>query len=171
LTDHRLKNKVFLIVDDDEPQVKLIGKILQMIGAVRVLNATSGPQALEIFRRSRVDFVITDLLMMPMNGFELSRRIRSLPNRNAQEIPIIVSTGYSTLINVEKARDSGVTEVLRKPYMPVDLFHRVLSALDQPRAFVTEPQFRGPDRRRRLETFAVDADRRMTMPEETAVET
>lgn len=155
LARHRLNNKVFLIVDDDAQQVRLIGKILQMIGAVRVVSATNGPEALEHFRQNRIDFVITDLLMSPMDGFELSRRIRGLPNKNVQEIPIIVSTGYSTRINVEKARDSGVTEVMRKPYMPVDLFHRVLAILDQPRPFVADRVFRGPDRRRRLELSPV----------------
>lgn len=153
-------NKVFLVVDDDEQQVLLISKILQMIGAVRVSHATSGPQALELFRQTRIDFVITDLLMSPMDGFELSRRIRSVPQQNAREVPIIVSTGYSTLINVENARDSGVTEVLRKPYMPVDLFHRVLSVLDGPRDFVSVSAFRGPDRRRHEDLPPMAGERR-----------
>jgi len=165
LSQHRLLNKVFLVVDDDEQQVLLISKILQMIGAVRVSHATSGPEALELFRQTRIDFVITDLLMSPMDGFELSRRIRALPQLNAREVPIIVSTGYSSLVNVENARDAGVTEVLRKPYMPVDLFHRVLSILDKPREFVAASAFKGPDRRRHEDVPPLAGDRRYTEAE------
>ncbi len=146
---HRLDSKVFLIVDDDPAQVALIGKILRMIGVVKLATANNGEEALERFQTGRVDMVISDLLMDGMDGFELARRIRRLPMAYVREIPIIVSTGYSTLVNVEAARDAGVTEVMRKPYLPIDLFHRVLAVLDQPREFVYQNSFQGPDRRRR----------------------
>lgn len=161
MAQHRLDNRVFLVVDDDQQQRTLIGKILQMMGADRVVNAANGPEALDLFRQSRIDLVITDLRMSPMDGFELSRRIRAMDMPNIREVPIIVSTGYSTQVNVENARDAGVTEVLRKPYMPIDLFHRVLSVLDQPRPFIARRKFSGPDRRRRVEAFLGAAERRL----------
>lgn len=161
MPQHHLNNRTFLVVEDDQAQLSLIGKILQMMGADRVVYAANGPDALDLFGQTRIDFVITDLRMSPMDGFELSRRIRAMNVQTVREIPIIVSTGYSTQLNIENARDAGVTEILRKPYMPVDLFHRVLSILDRPRHFVAGNAFTGPDRRRRLDAFSDLAERRL----------
>ena len=149
MTRNRLENKIFLIVDDDPLQLRLIEKVVSMIGGVHVVTASGGHKALEIFRQTRVDLVLCDLMMFPMDGFELCRQIRKLPFASIKPIPIIVSTGYSTLLNVETARDAGATEILRKPYMPIDLFDRVLSVFDKPRDFIAGFHFRGPDRRRR----------------------
>jgi two-component system, chemotaxis family, chemotaxis protein CheY len=162
LTRIRLENKAFLIVDDDPLQLRLIEKVVSMIGGVRVVAASGGHQALEIFRQGRVDFVLCDLMMFPMDGFELCRQIRKLPFSNVRQIPIIISTGYSTMVNVESARDAGATEILRKPYTPIDLFDRVLSVLDKPREFVSQIHFRGPDRRRRFETPPGIGERRFS---------
>ena len=162
MTQNRLENKVFLIVDDDPLQLRLIEKVVSMIGGVRVVAVDGGHQALEVFRQGRVDFVLCDLMMFPMDGFELCRQIRRLPFSNVKNIPVIVSTGYSTLVNVETARDAGATEILKKPYTPVDLFDRVLSVLDKPREFISEIHFRGPDRRRRFETPPGVGERRFS---------
>ncbi|MBT3791273.1 MAG: response regulator [Alphaproteobacteria bacterium] len=164
MTRNRLENKVFLIVDDDPMQLRLIEKVVSLIGGVKVMAATGGHQALEIFRQGRVDFVLCDLMMFPMDGFELCRNIRKLPFANVKQIPIIVSTGYSTMLNVESARDAGATEILRKPYNPVKLFDRVLSVLDRPRDFIAQPHFRGPDRRRKFLTPPGVGERRFSAP-------
>jgi two-component system, chemotaxis family, chemotaxis protein CheY len=163
VTRNRLENKVFLIVDDDPLQLRLIEKVVSLIGGVKVVCVSGGEEALEVFRQGQVDFVLCDLLMFPMDGFELCRQIRRLPFSAVKQIPVIVSTGYSTMVNLEQARDAGATEILRKPYNPMKLFDRVLSVLDKPRDFIAEDYFRGPDRRRKLEVPPGVGERRFAV--------
>ena len=75
-----------LVVDDRDVDRELLGTLLGQAGYL-VLEATSGEEALELAQAERPDLVITDLLMPGMDGYELVRRLRSMPDTDA--IPVI----------------------------------------------------------------------------------
>jgi DNA-binding response OmpR family regulator len=58
-------------------------------------------------------------------------------------------TGPTLVDNVEYARDSGVSEVLKKPITAKVLCDRIIACVESPRSFITAPTYKGPDRRRR----------------------
>ncbi len=138
-----------LIAEDTMPMRKLLVSVLNNLGVNNIHVAPNGEQAFEIFQKENQDIILTDWVMDPMDGLELTRKIRhssQSPNRMA---PIILITGYSAWSRVENARDLGVTEFLVKPFTANDIARRLAHVITHPRNFVELSSFFGPDRRRR----------------------
>lgn len=138
-----------LVVEDTVPMRKLIVSVLDALGVGQVYSAEEGAQGFEMFRKFSPDIVVADWHMLPMNGIDLTREIRTnllSPNRLA---PVILITGYSAMERVAQARDAGVTEFMVKPFSANDLAKRLAYVINKPRDFIDAPAYFGPDRRRR----------------------
>ncbi len=119
-------SETVLLVEDD-PAVRSVAKrILERSGYV-VTVASDGSEAWESLSRDPegVDLVLTDVSMPRMDGIELTRRIRRLPN----PLPVILSSGRPE--DAEGA-DDGLTAFLQKPYDPAGLSEIVRRTLDGP---------------------------------------
>jgi len=83
---------------------------------------------LQIFQKAPngFDFIITDMTMPNMNGAELIQKIRVI----RKDIPIILCTGFSELIDQEKASALGIQKYLMKPVVKRDLAVAVREVLD-----------------------------------------
>jgi len=101
-----------LIVDDEEPLVRLASETLAELGYVPV-GFTSSRAALEAFRAEpeRFDAVITDERMPGMTGSTLIRALRQI----RREIPILLMSGYVGGAVASGAREAGANEVMKKP--------------------------------------------------------
>lgn len=138
-----------LVIEDVEPMRALIKKLLQSINVKSVTTAEDGREGYEEFKRSNPDIVITDWEMEPIDGMDLTKRIRTSPDSPNRVVPIIVITGYSALERVKKARDIGITEYLVKPFSAADMMHRIAAVINKPRDFIdVADDYFGPDRRR-----------------------
>lgn len=138
-----------LVVEDTLPMQRLITSVLESLGFPKPYIAHNGVQGFEMFQRNNPDIVITDWLMSPGDGLDLTRKIRGhiySPNKMA---PVILITGYSSLPRVQEARDAGVTEFLVKPFTALDISKRISHVINNPRDFVSVREYFGPDRRRR----------------------
>lgn len=138
-----------LVVEDNTAMRKLIASVLDSLGVRHVYYADEGQKGFETFLQNRPDIVLTDWLMEPVNGIELTRTIRNDPHSPNQMVPIIMITGYSAPSRVIKARDTGITEFLVKPFTANDLARRLSHVINHPRDFIEHPEYFGPDRRRR----------------------
>jgi two-component system cell cycle sensor histidine kinase/response regulator CckA len=101
-----------LYVDDDTSLAHLGHAMLTSLG-YEVIACTSGDEALHLFRQTpqRFDLVITDQTMPYMTGEVLVQALRCI----RPDIPIILCTGYSNSIDVDKARVQGIEAFLMKP--------------------------------------------------------
>ena len=101
-----------LVVDDEEPLVRLATETLEELGYV-ALGFTSSTAALEAIRADpqRFDAMITDERMPGMTGSALIRQVRGIRNG----IPIVLVTGFVGGGTLDRARDAGADEVLEKP--------------------------------------------------------
>jgi PAS domain S-box-containing protein len=111
-------SELVLFVDDEDILMEMGRDILQSLG-YQVTATTDSRKALEIFRNQHdhFDLVITDMTMPGMTGADLSKEILKIqPN-----IPIVLCTGFSELINEEKAKGLGIREFLMKPLNMRDL--------------------------------------------------
>ena len=122
----RADGERILVVEDDERVRKLTCTRLMALG-YDVLEAASGPQALEIMSKSdRVDLIFTDLIMSGgMSGYDLCNEIRN----RYPDARLVLTSGYAEeLVHAERLEDEKLS-VLPKPYRQADLARFIADAL------------------------------------------
>ncbi len=107
-----LDRKFILIVDDSMETTEMLGKLLELEGAF-VDIAKSGQEALEIARQKRFDLVVSDISMPEMDGYQLLRSLREIPDM--ADVPVVALTGYGRANDIDRAHDEGFAEHLTKP--------------------------------------------------------
>ena len=143
-----LKAVQVLLVDDNPHMRSITTAVLQSAGVRTVLEAGDGTAALEILRDQPIDLAIVDFNMMPLDGIEFTRLVRTSPDTANPYLPIIMMTGHSEKSRVYEARDAGVTEFVVKPITAKAILDRIQAVIMRPRAFVKNDSYFGPDRRR-----------------------
>lgn len=92
-----------------------------------VVEAASGAEALRLCEEEIPDVVLVDLMMPHMDGFDLSRKLRNLPEMRST--PIIMLTAKTGSAVEEQASAEGIAEVITKPFESEDLPPAVLRHL------------------------------------------
>ncbi|MCB1680392.1 MAG: response regulator [Rhodospirillales bacterium] len=145
----QLNKLSILVVEDVAPMRQLLMVILETLGVGRVISAIDGYEGFETFCAEKPDIVITDWHMQPIDGIDLTRKIRKAPESPDKTVPVIMLTGFNSLNRIEISRDAGVTEYLAKPFTAEGLIKRIAHVIENPRDFVLTPTYFGPDRRRK----------------------
>jgi len=109
-----------LAVDDDSDALMLGREILEAAGA-RVTTLESAELALEEIAAVRPDVLVADVGLPRLDGFELMRRIRRLPEARLRDVPAAALTAYARPEDRVKALQSGFQIHLAKPIDPVEL--------------------------------------------------
>jgi CheY-like chemotaxis protein len=120
--------ELILVVDDEEPVRALAVLILQKHG-YRVLEAASGPEALEVWERhhTRINALITDIVMPgEMTGLELATQLQM----QKPSLRIVFTTGYSADLMGDEPDGRQGPCLLQKPYMPRQLALALRTSLD-----------------------------------------
>ncbi|OEU74360.1 MAG: hypothetical protein BA864_04950 [Desulfuromonadales bacterium C00003093] len=117
-----------LFVDDEEQIVQMAQQILESLG-YHVTPRTSSVEALEAFRAKPYEFdlVITDMTMPNMTGAELAHKLLEI----RPDIPILLCTGFSELIDENKAKAIGIREYVMKPIVKDKIAGTIRKALDR----------------------------------------
>ena len=121
-------SECILLVDDEEPIVRMVKQILERLG-YQVATRTGSVDALEALRANpdKFDLVITDMSMPNMTGIELSPRLLEI----RADIPIILCTGFSEMINKNKAKALGIREFAMKPLVRDEIARIIRKVLDE----------------------------------------
>lgn len=117
---------VIMVVDDSLTVRKVTGRSLRKHG-LEVVLAKDGVDAIEKLRENRPDVMLVDIEMPRMDGYELTRRIRSDPL--TRTIPIVIITSRSGTRLRDKAMQLGAEAFLSKPYGEEDLIETVRQML------------------------------------------
>ena len=117
-----------LIIDDDRSIVGLEQEFLVNLG-YQVKSFTNSAEALAAFKADpmKFDLVLTDQTMPHFTGADLSRKMMTI----RPDIPIILLTGYSELINQKDARAKGIKQFLTKPVDLNQLAVAIRTVLDE----------------------------------------
>ena len=116
-----------LFVDDEEAIVEMGEDILAELG-YDIASRMSSREALELFRLdpSRFDLVITDQTMPEMTGIDLAREILAI----RADMPIIMCTGFSHLVDADKAQGAGIRAFAMKPLTKREIARTIRNVLD-----------------------------------------
>jgi CheY-like chemotaxis protein len=123
----RLKQGTLLVVDDFDSMRKVTINQLKQLGAVKMVEAANGAEALKILARQPITMVLSDWNMPVMSGLELLLSIRADPK--LFPLPFLMITAEAERDRVMLAIQSGVSELLVKPYTAGRLAERVEKAL------------------------------------------
>ncbi|EKL0983207.1 two-component system response regulator GlrR [Klebsiella aerogenes] len=115
-----------LLVDDDPGLLKLLGMRLVSEG-YSVVTAESGPEALRVLTRERVDLVVSDLRMDEMDGLQLFAEIQ----KAQPGMPVIILTAHGSIPDAVAATQKGVFSFLTKPVDKDALYKAIDDALEQ----------------------------------------
>ena len=117
-----------LFIDDEEALVEMGEDILAELG-YEVMSRMNGRDALALFTEdpSRFDLVITDQTMPEMAGFELAKEILAL----RADMPIIMCTGFSYVVNEGSAKAAGIKAFAMKPLTKREIARTIRKVLDE----------------------------------------
>lgn len=120
-------DEAIMLVDDEESVLDVSRAILEGLG-YNVCSCNGSISAIESFRATpdSFDLIVTDMTMPGLSGFELSLEIKKIRS----DIPIILLTGYSDIINKDEAKRLGIYAILTKPIHMSNFSSTVRNALD-----------------------------------------
>lgn len=121
---------------EDEPGVREFAVAVLNSHGYRVLQACSGMDALEVWRRhsSRITLLVTDLVMPDgISGVELAIRLRN----EKPSLKIVITSGYANDITGREFQLPANMFFIQKPYKPQSLAHAIRTALDTETPSVT----------------------------------
>jgi signal transduction histidine kinase len=116
-----------LIVDDVQENIHLLGIMLQKRGFT-VTACTSGADALDKVGIQLPDLILLDISMPEMDGFEVTRRLKS--SAMTRDIPIIFLTAFTDKKRIVEGFELGGVDYITKPYNAPELFARLKTHLE-----------------------------------------
>ncbi len=116
-----------LFVEDSPTMRRIIMNSLRQVGFNDIIEAENGTDALEKLAGKEIDLVVTDWNMPEMNGAELVKTLRSIPEY--AEVPIVMITTRGMKDDVMTAMKLGVNGYVVKPFTPDVLKQKLASIL------------------------------------------
>ena len=119
----------FLVVDDFSTMRRIVRGLLRDIGCLHVDEAEDGVTALNMLRAQRYDFVVSDVNMPKMSGFELLKAIRA--DQTLKHLPVLMVTAEARKEDVLTAAQSGASGYVVKPFTRATLEEKVQRILQR----------------------------------------
>ncbi|NTU74914.1 MAG: response regulator [Anaerolineaceae bacterium] len=123
-----------LIVDDDIETLRLVGLMLQRQG-YEIVAANNGSQAIVLARAEFPDLIVLDVMMPDLDGFQVTRQLRSEPQ--CATIPILMFTAKSQVEDKVAGYEAGVDDYLTKPVHPAELVAKIKGLLTRSKSRAT----------------------------------
>lgn len=113
----------FLIVDDFSTMRRIVKGLLKEIGYANAEEAEDGADALAKLKNGRFDFVISDINMPNMTGFDLLQAVKSDPN--LKSLPVLMVTAEARKEDILLAAQIGAAGYIVKPFTKATLEDKV----------------------------------------------
>jgi two-component system, OmpR family, alkaline phosphatase synthesis response regulator PhoP len=123
MIEDKFRNKLILVVDDEERMARFIRLNLEHDG-FQVVEAFRGMQAINEIRERMPDVVILDVMMPDIDGFEVLQLIRE-----TSQVPVIMLTAKGEEDDRVKGLELGADDYVTKPFSPRELVSRVRAVL------------------------------------------
>ncbi|MBC7484999.1 MAG: response regulator [Rhizobacter sp.] len=113
----------FLIVDDFSTMRRIVRGLLKEIGYHNADEAEDGSVALNLLRNNKFDFIVSDINMPVMNGFELLAAVKA--DNNLKHLPVLMVTAEARKEDIVRAAKDGAAGYVVKPFTKATLEEKV----------------------------------------------
>ena len=120
--------KTVLVIEDNENNMKLITFILEKNGFA-VIGAENGRRGVELALKEAPDFIMLDIQLPDINGFEVLKEIRT--SKINGDIPIIAITSYAMSGDREKMLSAGCNGYIEKPIDPETVMKQIREVIGE----------------------------------------
>jgi CheY-like chemotaxis protein len=157
-----------LMVEDNNYISSVLFNVLKALGIGKIIRCRDGKEAIDYLYLLSVapgggviDFVLSDLMMEPVDGLNLLRWIRQHKDSPDRFMPFIMVSGYVDQAILAQSRDLGVTEFLAKPFSVNSVSRKIIAVVEKPRPFIRSETYFGPSRRRGKKVDYAGPERRV----------
>jgi CheY-like chemotaxis protein len=119
-------NRNVLVIEDDKVLGQMVTEILDDVG-FEVSTAPNGRVAFEKLQKNSIDFIVLDILLPEMDGFEIYAKLQANPD--TKDIPVMLVTAWADERNIERASQMGIQHFLPKPFTEDELLYTILTLL------------------------------------------
>ncbi|HLL19709.1 MAG TPA: chemotaxis response regulator CheY [Rubrivivax sp.] len=113
----------FLIVDDFSTMRRIVRGLLKEMGCNNADEAEDGAVALTMLKASKYDFVVSDINMPNMNGFDLLKAVKA--DESLRHLPVLMVTAEARKEDIVLAAQSGAAGYIVKPFTKATLEEKV----------------------------------------------
>ena len=117
----------FLVVDDFSTMRRIVRGLLKEMGCNNADEAEDGAVALGMLKNGKYDFVVSDINMPNMNGFELLKAIKA--DEHLKQLPVLMVTAEARKEDIVLAAQSGAAGYIVKPFTKATLEEKVQKIL------------------------------------------
>ena len=119
----------FLVVDDFSTMRRIVRGLLKEMGCNHVDEAEDGSVALQMLRANKYDFVVSDINMPNMNGFDLLKAVKA--DAALRHIPVLMVTAEARKEDIVLAAQSGAAGYVVKPFTKATLEEKLQKVLQK----------------------------------------
>ncbi|ALT76581.1 MAG: chemotaxis response regulator CheY [Burkholderiaceae bacterium] len=119
----------FLVVDDFSTMRRIVRGLLKEIGYNNCEEAEDGVEALNMLKQTKFDFVVSDINMPNMTGFELLNAIKA--DANLKHLPVLMVTAEARKEDIVLAAQSGAAGYIVKPFTKATLEEKVMKIMQK----------------------------------------
>ena len=105
-----------LLVDDDRDLLEMLCSIFRRAGYTELVTASSGQEALQVWREQQPELIVLDVMMPGMDGFAVLREIR-----RTSHVPVLMLTARGEAEDRIEGLEIGADDYLPKPFLPKEL--------------------------------------------------
>ena len=113
----------YLIVDDFSTMRRIVRGLLKEMGCDNADEAEDGAIALQMLKAQKYDFIVSDINMPNMNGFDLLKAIKA--EESLRQIPVLMVTAEARKEDIVLAAQSGAAGYIVKPFTKATLEEKV----------------------------------------------
>lgn len=132
--------KNILLIDDNKYLLDVfVIRLAMSLKNHKVLTARNGKKGIEILKSTQVDFVLTDLDMPEMDGYQFIEYARE----HFPSVPVYAMSNDCSPDVGERLRSLGIAECIEKPFLVEEVMHRIVSRAKDERAAAAAPRLMG----------------------------
>jgi two-component system cell cycle response regulator DivK len=120
--------KTILVIEDHDDNRRIMRDLFTS-RAYKVIEAVTGTEGVAMAQTHSPDLILMDIQLPGIDGYEATRRIKSISS--IKDIPIIAVTSYALSGDDKKAYEAGCDDYVTKPFSPRELLKKVQKYLSK----------------------------------------